>query len=428
MAVTDSPRGSLQIALPVSGRVPADRRHRRAPFPALRPGHGDRGRFLLSYRSAHEPVPLTAEEEAYIVFAASGFTGYALAEQPFGHEEPERGGGNIMESPFARTIASPDAVGSAILFVLNDDGAFQIRRPRDYPKESPPELVELARRHEFVELYERPKIRVADRRPEIVDHPPYTPPFNRFSANQPGSTYFILVSDPTPFVFSLLFMLLGEGMAFCIFDERNGYRPAGLKRFMRSKGGHLHDDPNDYRVGSILDFESYIMELAGVEQGLMLQNMHLAAEALGLGGFPHYGAQRYQWLEVLGFRMEDIPLSQAHAPGTCDDCGHERAGKEPDPPAAARPGGRRRGDGEAVLPALVRVDGGGHARVHRAEVRRGRKLQSMAPQARWLDTPGVQAGIDRHSQKNVDAVVAYVEYVYPPGTAASWPTSGRCAR
>jgi hypothetical protein len=183
----------------------------------------------LTYRSAHEPVPLTVEEEAIIVFAASGYTGFALGEQPYSEgREPETGGGNVIESPYGRTIASADGVSSAILFVFNDDGAFQIRRPRDYPLESLPELAELAAKHEFVELYERAKIRVTDARPEIVRRPPYTPPFNRWSSNQPGSTYFVIVSDPTPFVFSIIFMLMGEEMAFCIFDERNGYRPAGL--------------------------------------------------------------------------------------------------------------------------------------------------------------------------------------------------------
>lgn len=365
----------------------------------------------LTYRSAHEPVPLTAEEEAYIVFAASGFTGYALAEQPHQHEEPEKGGGNIMESPFGRTIASPDAVSSAILFVLNDDGAFQIRRPRDYPKETLPELAELARRHEFVQLYERAKIRVADRRPEIVGQPPYTPPFNRFSANRPGSSYFVLVSDPTPFVFSLLFMLLGEGMAFCIFDERNGYRPAGLKPFMKSKGGHLHDDPNDYRVGSILDFESYIMELAAVEQGLMLQNIHLAVEALGLGGFPHYGAQRYQWLEALGFRMEDIPLAKLTRRGRVMTAAMNALGKNP---IHRQPLGLEV-DGEVTVkpycpPWYGSMEEATHAFVEQKYGENGSFSDGYS--GPWLDTAGVQSGIDRYSQKNIDAVVAYVEYLY----------------
>ena len=84
----------------------------------------------LSYRSKHEPVPLSLEEEAIIVFAGSGITGFSLGELPYSRgKNPASGGGNIMVTPFARTISSADGVNSAILFVLNDDGAFQIRRP-----------------------------------------------------------------------------------------------------------------------------------------------------------------------------------------------------------------------------------------------------------------------------------------------------------
>jgi hypothetical protein len=366
----------------------------------------------LAYRSSHEPVPLTAEEEAFLVFAASGFTGYALGEQPYAPgSEPETGGGNVIESPFGRTIGSADAVCSAILFVLNDDGAFQIRRPRDYPKESLPELAELARRHEFLELYERAKIRIADARPEIVRRPPFTPPFNRWSSNQPGSTYFVIVSDPTPFVFSIIFMLMGEEMAFCIFDERNGYRPAGLKRFTRSKGGHLHDDPNDFRVGTILDFESYIMELAAVEQGLMLQNLGLATEALGLGGFPHYGAQKYQWFEALGFRMKDVPLARLTRRGRLMTAAMNAMGKNP---IFRLPLGLEV-DGEVTVkpfcpPWYASMEEAAYAFVDRKYGEDGTYNDGYS--GPWLDTAGVQAGIDRYSQANIDAVVAYCEYVH----------------
>jgi hypothetical protein len=366
----------------------------------------------LDFQSSHAPVALTLEEEAVIAFAACGYTGFSLGDQPYTAEgDPESAGGNIMESPFGRTVASPDGVSSAILFVLNDDGAFQIRRPRDYPKESLPELAELAERHQFVELYERAKIRIADSRPEILRRPPFTPPFNRFSANQPGSTYFVIVSDPTPFVFSLMFMLFGEGMAFCLFDERNGYRPAGLKRFTRSKGGHLHDDPNDFRVATILDFESYIMELAGVEQGLMVQNMHLATEALGLGGFPHYGAQRYQWLEALGFTMEDVPLAKATRRGRIVTAAMNAMGKNP---TLRLPLGLEV-DGEVTVkpfcpPWYASMEEATHAFIDRKYGEDG--AYNDGTSGPWEDTAGVQAGMDRYSQANIDAVVAYSEYVY----------------
>lgn len=34
----------------------------------------------LAYKSKHPPTPLTEDEEALLVFAASGFTGFALAD------------------------------------------------------------------------------------------------------------------------------------------------------------------------------------------------------------------------------------------------------------------------------------------------------------------------------------------------------------
>ena len=366
----------------------------------------------LSYRSAHSPVPLTTEEEAIIVFAGAGVTGYSLGEGPYAPgSEPESSNGNILVSPLGRTIATPDGVNSSILFVLNDDGAFQIRRPQDYPREAIPELAELARQQEFVELYERAKIRVSDKRPEVVRRPPFTPPFNRWSANVPGSTYFVLVSDITPFVLSLTFFLLGEEMAFTIFDDRNHYRPAGVKRFMRSKGGHLYDDPNDSRVAAILDFESYVMELAGVEQGLMLQNMQLAVEALGLGGFPHFGAQKYQWFEALGFRMEDVSIAKLTRRSRVVTAAMNALKKNPIIP---HPLGLEVDGAVTIKPYCPPWYGSMEEAVHAfIENKFGEGgFYADGRSGGWRDTAGVQAGIERYSQANIDAVVAYCEYVY----------------
>jgi hypothetical protein len=366
----------------------------------------------LSYRSAHEPVPLTAEEEAIIVFAGAGLTGFSFAEGPYAPgSEPESSSANIIVTPFGRTIASPDGINTSILFVINDDGAFQIRRPQDYPRESIAELGELARRHEFVELYDRAKIRVSDHRLEVLRRPPFTPPFNRWNANVPGSTYFVLISDVTPLILSLLLFLLNEEMGVCLFDDRNHYRPAGLKRFMRSKGGHLYDDPNDFRIGSILDFESYIMELLGVEQGLMLQNLQLAVEGLGLGGFPHFGAQKYQWFEALGFRMEDVSIAQLTRRARVVTAAMNALGKNPIIP---HPLGLEV-DGEVTVkpycpPWYGSMEEAVHAFVENKYGEDG--IFTDGRSGAWRDTAGVQAGIQHYSQANIDAVVAYCEYVY----------------
>src|SRR5262245_17415211 len=65
----------------------------------------------LAYQSAHQPQPLTEDEEAALAFAACGITGFALAELPYrAGSEPESGGGNIMTHFVGRTVASGDAM------------------------------------------------------------------------------------------------------------------------------------------------------------------------------------------------------------------------------------------------------------------------------------------------------------------------------
>ena len=85
-------------------------------------------------------------------------------------------------------------------------------------------------------------------------------------------------------------------------DERAGFRPAGLKRFARSRGGHLLDDPRLGRVVTIQQLEDLVTEFVTAEQGMMIQNVALMIQAMGLGGFPHWAAHAYSWFQALGAR------------------------------------------------------------------------------------------------------------------------------
>src|SRR6266436_4408275 len=60
----------------------------------------------LAFRSGHQPVPLSEDEEAALVFAACGITGHALADLCYA----PGGGGGIMGGLVARTIASGDGL------------------------------------------------------------------------------------------------------------------------------------------------------------------------------------------------------------------------------------------------------------------------------------------------------------------------------
>lgn len=99
----------------------------------------------LAYASAYEPAPLSPAEEATLAFAASGITGYTMAELPYqAGDVAEAGGGNIIVHLVGRTTFSADAAHLVTVFVLNDDGVWLLKRPQDYPRLEVPELVEAA--------------------------------------------------------------------------------------------------------------------------------------------------------------------------------------------------------------------------------------------------------------------------------------------
>jgi hypothetical protein len=82
----------------------------------------------LTYASSHGSFPLSEEEEALLMFAACGITGFALLDQSFA-----KGKAAPSWRTLGRTIASGDAIQTVSLVVINDDAAYLIKRPQDFP-------------------------------------------------------------------------------------------------------------------------------------------------------------------------------------------------------------------------------------------------------------------------------------------------------
>lgn len=375
----------------------------------------------LAFASQQAPQPLSAAEEAALTFAACGITGYALGELPYqnGGQE-EAGGGQILLHLVGRTIPSGDAAHSVALFVLNDDGAWYIRRPQDHPRSEIASLIALGREGRLLRLYEQSRVRIAHERPEIPRELPFTMPFNKWSANVPGTTVFLPVTELSALSINILLLALGEAHGTFILDDRRAYQPAGLARFARSKGGHLYDDPAANRVVTITAAQDAVNEFAAIEQGAMLQNLGLMAAALDVGGFSYFAAHPSAWLEALGFRMVDLPLSRAMGMAPPLSWLIRLLGRETSMPTAV---GLEQGDDvllkpycppyyrnmeEAVL-AFVDYKWGSD----------GTLRDSTA--SGWQHAEAVQPQIPRPSDKAVAATIAYCEYVYerfgrfPPG-------------
>ncbi len=256
----------------------------------------------LAYESRRPAMPLTEEEEALLAFAACGVTGHAMADLDYG----PGGGGTILAGLLGRTVASGDALHTVSLFVTNAEATYLLRRPRDFDGAEIPELAELARRGEFTELYRRSRVKVGDGRTAPPLEPLYNLAVNQWSLYDPTATYFLPVNELTHMYINGLLEILDRPTAAFIIDERAGFRPAGLARFGQSRGGHLQDDPRELRSFTIQQVESLVTEFVTIEQGMVLQNLALMTQAMGLGGFPHWAAHPFGWLEALGFRMERL--------------------------------------------------------------------------------------------------------------------------
>jgi hypothetical protein len=368
----------------------------------------------LAYESQRTPQPLTLGEESALAFAACGVSGYALAELPYQTgDRPDAGGGNIMDQFVGRTAPSADALNAVTVFVLNDGGTWMLRRPQDFPPDSIAGLVQAAREHKLNELYAHSRILLADHRLDLPRELPYLPPFNKWSANVAGSTYFVPVNELTALYINVLLSALGDDFRYFIVDDRNGFRPAGIGRFARSKGGKLLDDPREGRFLTVSYVESWLCELAAVEQGAIVQNLGLMSQALGLGGFPHFAGHPFGWTQALRFRMLEPRLSQIIAAGPIMKSGLRLLKRDLPIPTAVG----LECDGKVLIkpycpPYYASMREAVLAFIATKFAPATGTFRDGGRTTAWLNPSAVQAGIPEYSNTAVEATIAYCEYVY----------------
>jgi hypothetical protein len=260
----------------------------------------------LAYTSTRAPQPLSELEEALLVFAACGLTGFALGDVDYAAGQ----GGNMLAGLLGRTIASPDAVDAVSLVVTNDAATYLIRRPQDFDPQDIPVLAQLARERDFLELYRRMRVKIADGRAAPPVKPGFNFNINKWALYAPGSTYLLPVNSMSAAYINVLLEAFDPAMGLFGIDERNFFQPAGVGRFAKRHGGTLDDDVNGGRIFTVQAIEQALVESVSIEQGMLQQNIALMVQALGLGGFPNYARHEYGWFEALGFHMGHMPGSQ----------------------------------------------------------------------------------------------------------------------
>ena len=290
-----------------------------AAFPALAAIFSRRSRRFplggsltgpLAYTSDAKPLPLSEEEEAILVAAATGVTGIIREEWLFLDAGGQPTGGDKLASFTGRTYPSPLASKSTEVFWTNDAGTYLLPQ-RDVRAGSYTENQSPADHG----MLHGTAVRLSAERLEIPRRQPNLFAFNHQLINVPGSTVFIPIADMTRQCITAMLLYFDRPHGYYLVDRRLDGDP--LRPFVTS--GLLSDaHPVD-----LADFERWQMvDANGVESGLVVANLATATQALGLGGHPFSGGKgrvimggERHWHAIggtgpasgLGFRFHRVP-------------------------------------------------------------------------------------------------------------------------
>jgi hypothetical protein len=229
------------------------------------------------YSSKQPPMPLSELEEALLVQASTGVSGFNLSDLPFCDEQDRDACGNTMIQFTGRTWPSPCGSHDTELFFWNDEGTYVMKLHEVQP-ERMQEYETLDDRSRVLEFHRDNIIKLFDGRPQYSHTYPTMLTFNIPISDIPGSTIFLPIADNTFEMINLFLLMCGwpDG-GITIVDPENGNKPAGCERWI--KEGLL----NSMNAVPI----SYFGNASQIESGFMIQNLLLTIQAMGLGGWVH---------------------------------------------------------------------------------------------------------------------------------------------
>jgi hypothetical protein len=229
----------------------------------------------LAHASDAEPVPLTELEEAVLVWLGTGVTGLALGDLP-----PD--GLSWMHRWIGRSWPCSVNSHSTELFFTNDAGLHVARLRGREPDPEPVGGAPPADPGEaMTRLFREARETLEEGRADLPTGEPGLFAFNAWNVNRPGTTLFVPVTNTTVEYLTLLFIYFDERNRFAVVDELAG-GACGLEPWIASG-----------RLGrteiSLIDLELRVLTTLNVEGAFICQNMSLALQALGLGGWAFTG-------------------------------------------------------------------------------------------------------------------------------------------
>jgi len=242
----------------------------------------------LAYKSSEPPVSLNETETALLCFAGVGVTGVTT-------EEIRHLLGHLTVT--GRTSATPCASLTLHLFFTNDDGVFYYK-PEKSTEIIPKEKVRIASREDrgkIIQDYQRNLVKLREGRLPV----PREAIGSAFvdMVNRPATTVFMPVADSTREYINMLLTGIAQ-FRWRMWDEVTN-KPAGVSRWIRQ--GLLNGEKM-----TISSYDNMLPWLCNLEAGIASQNMMLAAQAMGLGGFMMHTINFQTLMKLMNFRLERV--------------------------------------------------------------------------------------------------------------------------
>jgi hypothetical protein len=236
--------------------------HRRTRRFGLRYGIDDK---CFEFKSEKKPVPLTELENAILVWAADGVNGLSLGE---GQTST-----NVMQCWNGRTHANACNDQNTNFLIMDDSGVY-MHKPKDATKivefETPED------REKFVTFYRQNTTKIMDERPTFP--PQAFLQSNQWFAHTGGSTWFFPLVDLTSEYINFLLYGLDRDR-YQLIDANTG-KGAGKKIQQAIDDGYLNGPQVPLQMMDI-----FVYNVCVGACYLKIQNVSLAAEAMGVGHF-----------------------------------------------------------------------------------------------------------------------------------------------
>lgn len=221
----------------------------------------------MHYESKASAVALNDVESAILCWSGAGVTGMITGDLPTTY------GGNIFGSWTGKATPNPSNVHNVKLFFTNDNGTF-LYDPKIVTKHV--EIEDEADWDKILDHFNDSCIKILDERVEFI--PKLLGGTMSWNINQPGTTIFIPIVDQSEvYINYMLSVYDREGHGYRMVDDIKGGQSAGLGDFI---------DRGQLKGPEIPLSSTEVSLLYGniAPAYLMLENIHLVAEAMGLGG------------------------------------------------------------------------------------------------------------------------------------------------